>query len=170
MVFSLQLQFERISGFPRGTLSNLLADAYSFDRRYEQHCHLDWAEFDRFFFDHSQIADRCGFLTILGGEVIGFVTWDPRSMPEYAIVGHNCIAAKHKENGYGKVQLLEAVCRIRQDGAEKIVVTTDDCLIAAQRMYESAGFTLRGKRTNGDVSSFIREFFDYELCLKEGVS
>ena len=43
---------------------------------------------------------------------IGFVVWDPRNMPEYVEIGDNCIVPKHKGNGYGKLQLQEAINEI----------------------------------------------------------
>jgi ribosomal protein S18 acetylase RimI-like enzyme len=74
-----------------------------------------------------------GFITTLNDEAIGFIVWDPRNIPEYVEIGHNCIASKYKGNGYGKMQLQEAVNIITQNDVRKIIVTTDDDLIAAQR-------------------------------------
>lgn len=61
-------------------------------------------------------------------------------MPEYVEIGHNCIASKYKSNGYGKLQLQEAINRISPNNVMKIIVTTNDNLIPAKRMYESVGF------------------------------
>lgn len=44
----MSIEFSKISLFERGTLLELLKDAYSFDRRYEQSCLEDWQEFDNF--------------------------------------------------------------------------------------------------------------------------
>lgn len=157
----MNIEFKKVSGFNRGILFTLLKDAYSFDRRYEEKCHSDWQDFDNFFFDHLQIADKCGFITTLNDEAIGFVSWDPRNMPEYAEIGHNCIASKHKSNGYGKIQLQEAINRIIQNNVEKIIVTTDNDLISAQRTYESVGFTMYQKRKNQNMEDFVDEHIDY---------
>ena len=133
----MPLEFRKISEFRRGTLAALLTDAYSFDCRCAQYWSADWREFDDFFFEHLQIADRYGFITVLDGEAIGLASWDPRLRPEYVEIGHNCIAAKYKGHGYGKVQLQEAVDRIsRYDNLGKIIVTTNGLLLPAQRMYE----------------------------------
>lgn len=74
----MPLEFRKISEFRRGTLAALLTDAYSFDCRCAQYWSADWREFDDFFFEHLQIADRYGFITVLDGEAIGLASWDPR--------------------------------------------------------------------------------------------
>jgi ribosomal protein S18 acetylase RimI-like enzyme len=157
----MSIEFKKVSDFNRGILFELLKDTYSFDCRYQQSCNSDWQVLDSFFFDNLQIADKYGFITTLNDEAIGFVSWDPRNMPEYAEIGHNCIASKHKSNGYGKIQLQEAVNRITQDNVRKIIVTTNNDLIPAQRMYESVGFTIYQKRENQNIADFVGEHIDY---------
>lgn len=157
----MRVKFNKVSGFHRGIIFKLLADAYSFDRRYEHRCNSDWQKLDDFFFDNLQIADKYGFITTLNDEPIGFVSWDPRNMPEYAEIGHNCIASRYKSKGYGKIQLQEAVNRIIQHEVRRIVVTTDDDLIPAQRMYESVGFTMHQRRKNLDMADFVEGHIDY---------
>lgn len=159
------IEFKKVSNFNRGLLFELLKDAYSFDCRYEQTYSSDWQAFDNFFFDNLQIADKYGFITTLNDEAIGFASWNPRNMPEYAEIGHNCITSKHKGNGYSKMQLQEAVNRITQNDVRKIIVTTNDDLIPAQRMYESVGFTIYQKRKNKDIAGFVREYIDYVYFL-----
>ena len=39
----------------------------------------NWKETDDFFYDNPEIAEKFGLVTCLDGEVIGFVTWDPRN-------------------------------------------------------------------------------------------
>lgn len=161
----MNVEFRKVSDFKRGILFELLKDAYSFDGRYEQNFHSDWQAFDDFFFDYLQIADQYGFVTTLADEAIGFVSWDPRKMPEYVEIGHNCVASKHKGNGYGKVQLQEAFNRIVQNDVRKIIVTTNDDLIPAQRMYESVGFTRYQQRKNQNSEDFVGEYIDYVYFL-----
>ncbi|MEK4007608.1 GNAT family N-acetyltransferase [Paenibacillus sp. FSL H3-0333] len=157
----MSIEFSKISLFERGTLLELLKDAYSFDRRYEQSCLEDWQEFDIFFFDNLQIADKYGFMTTLHGKAIGFVSWDPRQMPRYAEIGHNCIATAYKGKGYSTLQLQEAVDRILRNEVGQIRVTTNDDLIPAQRMYECVGFVLQQKRHMGPDSVLKGEHWDY---------
>lgn len=147
----MNIEYNKMSNFKRGKLLELLTDAYSFDFKYEQFCKSDWKTFDDFFFDNLHIADICGFITTLNNEAIGFVSWDPRNMPDYVEIGHNCIVSKYKGNGYGKMQLQEAVNRISQNDVKKIIVTTNNDLIPAQRMYEKVGFKLDRERQCKEV-------------------
>ncbi|MBL4938573.1 GNAT family N-acetyltransferase [Clostridium sp. YIM B02515] len=161
----MSFKFKKVRDFNRGILFELLKDAYSFDCRYEQRWYSNWRDCDNFFFDNLHIADKCGFITTLNDEAIGFVVWDPRNIPEYAEIGHNCIASKYKSNGYGKIQLQEAVNRIIQNDVKKIVVTTNDDLISAQRMYESIGFKIYKKRKEQNIADFVGEHIDYVYFL-----
>jgi len=158
------LEFRKISDFERGILYSLLEDAYSFDERCKKYWGADWKEFDRFFYDHLEIADKYGFLTVLNNEPIGHISWDPRNMPAYVEIGHNCIAAEQKGNGYGKIQLCEALRRIRTyPDLKKIIVTTNELLIPAQKNYESAGFRALQKRENTGTAAFSGACIEYEI-------
>ena len=136
----MDIKFNKVSEFNRGILYDLLSDAYSFDDSIIEVCKERWREDDNFFFDNLQIADSCGFVTTLNDEAIGIIFWDPRNMPEYAIIGDNCIITKHKGKGYGKWQLREAIRRITQNDVKKVFVSTNNDLIPAQRNYEGVGF------------------------------
>jgi len=161
----LSLIFEKISSFDRGILYRLLVDGYSFDNRWKSYFEKDWLEFDDFFFNHLDIANKYGFITVLDGEPIGHISWDPRNMPEYVTLGHNCIASKYKGKGYGKRQLQEAIDRIRQyDGLQKIIVGTNSNLIAPHN-YESVGFKLCQRRKNETETEFSGDYLDYEMIL-----
>lgn len=136
----MEWSFQKITLFPRGTLAALLRDAYSFDSRWEVAYGGSWREFDAFFFDHPEIADRCGFFSVLDGVPIGFVSWDPRRLPESVEIGHNCIRSGWKGRGLGTRQMQEAIRRISVARPRKIFVVTSAPLLPAQRMYERAGF------------------------------
>ena len=136
----MDIEFKKVTEFPRGTLAALLRDGYSYEPKFEHYWQEQWQEFDDFFYDNPRIADKYGFITVLNDKPIGLVSWDPRNLPEYAEVGHNCIATKYKGNGYGKRQMREAVNRIVAQGAKKIIVWTNEKLVAAQRTYEGVGF------------------------------
>lgn len=156
----MSIEFKKISQFQQGTLYRLLCAAYAYDRRYQNKDDLNWREADRFFYDNPAIADSCGFITVFEKEAIGFACWDPRNLPACAEIGHNCISSGYKGRGYGKLQLREALKRIRERGPEKIIVTTNTDLIPARHMYESVGFTA--------VRTWKSEYFehiDYELYL-----
>ena len=161
----MSIEFKKVSDFNRGILFELLKDSYSFDYRYEESWYSNWQACDNFSFDNLQIADKYGFITTRNDEAIGFVSWNPRNIPEYAEIGYNCIASKHKSNGYGKIQLQEAVDRITQNDVKKIIVTTNDDLIPAQRMYEGVVFKIHQKKTNQKIADFTSEHIDYVYYL-----
>lgn len=155
----MALTFESILSFPRGTLRDLLIDAYSFDPRYRAQCGGDWRQFDDFFYDHPAIAEKYGFITALDGAPVGHISWDPRHLPAYAEIGHNCIISSQKGKGCGKIQLAEAVRRIRLCPVEKIIVSTNSDLISAQRNYESVGFKL----VRRDAGALPDLFYEYRV-------
>ena len=155
----MSIEFRKITGFPRGTLSDMLADAYSSDPRWAAENSGDWKAFDDFFFDHPEIAEKYGFVTVVDGESAGFVTWDPRRRPEYEEIGYNCILCRYQRRGYGTLQLQEAVRRILPDRPKKIIVTTNASLVPAQKMYERVGFRKVSERPS---SSFAGASIEYE--------
>lgn len=159
----MDIEFKKTTEFSRGLILDLLKDAYSFDLRYEQCWEENWQETDYLLFNNRQIAERFSFVTSLNGEPIGFIVWDPRNMPAYAEIGHNCIRTKYKGNEFGKLQLGEAIRRIYKMGTNKIIVTTNGSLIPAQKNYENMGFQLMRRRINLDNPEVAGEYLDYEL-------
>ena len=162
----MEIDFKKITEFPRGTLAALLKDGYSFDTRLEGYWQSQWQEFDDFFYDNTHIAETCGFMTVLGGEAIGFVTWHPSIKNKTAEVGHNCIATKYKGKGYGKLQMREAVKRIIEQGAKMITVWTNERLVPAQRTYESAGFKFVEKSEEPICPECAGQRIHYEIIVK----
>lgn len=157
------LNFRKFSEFSRGTLYDILRDAYSYDSRNIKIWNQNWLESDRFFYDNLDIADKCGLVTCMNDYPIGFVTWDPRNSPEYVEIGHNGIRSKYKRKGYGRCQLQEAIRRIRlYDGLKKIIVCTNSNLVATKN-YESVGFTLYDRKINYSDSAYTGDFLYYEL-------
>ena len=160
-----KVEFKKFSDFPRGTMYDILVDAYSFDPRNRQIWDSNWKESDDFFYDHPEIADQYGLITCLQGEPIGFVTWDPRNRPAYVEIGHNGIREKYKGRGYGHLQLEEALRRIRTyEGLKRIIVCTNSSLVAP-RNYESVGFVLYDRKPNETESSFTGDYLWYEIIL-----
>lgn len=161
----MDIEFRKITEFPRGTLLNLLREGYSFEHRFERDCLTQWEEFDNFFYDNPHIAEFSGFMTVLGDIPIGFVSWNPTNIPVSAEIGHNCIALKYKGNGYGKRQMQEAVRRIIAQGAKKIVVTTNEILVPAQHTYESAGFKFVNKSEEPYNAEYAGMRINYEMIV-----
>ena len=162
----MDIGFRKITDFPRGTLCDLLKEGYSFEQRFERDCLDQWQEFDKFFYDNPHIAEFSGFMTVLSDVAIGFVSWNPTNIPISAEIGHNCIAAKYKGNGYGKQQMQEAVRRIIAQGAKKIIVTTNEILIPAQRTYERAGFKFINKSEEPNNAEYAGMRINYEIIVK----
>lgn len=161
----MDIEFRKITEFPRGTLAVLLKDGYSFEPRFGTYWKNQWIEFDSFFYDNPNIADFSGFMTVLNGEPIGFVSWNPTHLPDFTEVGHNCIATKYKGKGYGKAQMLEAVRRIKEQGAKKIIVCTNERLVPAQHTYESVGFRLVKKSEEPTCPEYAGQRIHYEIIV-----
>ena len=117
------------------------------------------------FYDNPHIADFSGFMTVLEGKPIGFVSWNPTNLPESTDIGHNCILTKYKGKGYGKRQMREAVQRIIAQGAQKIVVWTNQVCVPAQHTYESAGFQFV-KKSEEPFSEYAGQRIHYEIIVK----
>lgn len=158
------ITFRPITDFPRGTLYHQLMDAYSFHDSCCQYWHNDWIAYDDFFYENPSIAENFGFVTVLDGTPIGHISWDPRNRPDYVIIGHNCILTQYKGKGYGKMQLQEALLRIKTCGVKKILVGTNTLFLSAQKNYESVGFVKIGERENTETP-FAGKYIDYELLL-----
>jgi len=159
--------FRKITEFPRGTLHDILVDAYSFDSRNRAIWDENWHEFDDFFYDNPQIAEKYGLVTCVDDVPIGFVTWDPRNRPEYVEIGHNGIRTAYKRKGYGRMQLEEALRRIRAyEGLKRIIVCTNSEFVAT-RNYESVGFQLYDRKPNDTESAYTGDYLYYEIGLTE---
>ena len=161
------IELKKISEFSRCTLYNQLIDAYSFNDECRKIWDASWKEYDNYFYDNLDIVDEYSFITILDGEAIGHISWDSRHRPDYVRIGHNCIITKYKGKGYGRIQLEEAIRRIKEyDELKKIVVTTNEFLIPARRNYESVGFVKVCERENKETP-FSGNYIDYEIVLKK---
>lgn len=159
--------YRKITEFPRGTLYEILVDAYSFDSRNRAIWDENWREFDDFFYDNPQIAEKYGFVTCMDDVPIGFVTWDPRNRPEYVEIGHNGIRTAYKRKGYGRMQLEEALRQIRTyEGLKRIIVCTNSELVAT-RNYESVGFQRYDRKPNDTESAYTGDYLYYEIKLTE---
>ena len=160
------LIFRSLLDFPRGTLYDILCDAYSYDARNRELWDENWRESDSFFYDNPQIAEKYCLVSCLDGIAIGFVCWDPRHLPVYVEIGHNGIREAWKRCGFGRRQLEEALRRIREyDGLEKIIVRTNSNL-AAVHNYEAAGFRLVRREKNDTESAYTGDDLYYEIRLK----
>ena len=129
----------------RGQIYHLLEKSY-YDWPEAEKWKKDWIEYDSYVFDNPLTVGKCGAVTLIGDSPIGFVSWDPRNYPEFAIIGHNCILQEYRRNGFGTSQIQYACNQFINQGFEKARVSTgiDTYFKPARKMYESVGF----KRTD----------------------
>lgn len=62
--------------------------------------------------------------------------------------------------------MQEAVKRIIAQGAEKIIVTTNEILIPAQHIYENAGFNFVDKCEESNIAEYAGIRINYELIVR----
>jgi GNAT superfamily N-acetyltransferase len=139
------LTFESITEHKPGLIEWLLAESFAgmaADEAEQERCRLKWREADRETFENPETVGRCTFVTCLGGEPIGFGSFDPRGGPEVGIIGLNCILPAYRGQGFGKRQMEEILRRLTALNIRKAVVTTGEhaFFATAQRMYLSCGF------------------------------
>lgn len=160
------IEFKSLADFPRGTMFDLLCDAYAFDPRNRMIWEQSWKESDDFFYDNPAIAQKYSIVTCVDGKPIGFVTWDPRHRPDYVEIGHNGVRGAYKRQGFGKMQLMEALRRIHEyEELQRIIVSTNSNFVAV-RNYESVGFVLYERQLNNTESAFAGDYLFYEIRLK----
>lgn len=156
----------KFSNYQKGLIYQLLENAYSYDSNFKKDFDSNWRDCDDFFYTNLNIADECGFVTTVDDTPIGFICWDPRNIPEYVELGHNCIIPQYKGLKLGKLQLQEAVRRITTKRVKVIRVTTNEMLLPAQKNYESVGFKLKRKRDADIGKEYLGLLMDYELEVK----
>jgi ribosomal protein S18 acetylase RimI-like enzyme len=129
--------------FPPGTLAGMLTAAYAANEEITAANREDWRVFDAFVYEHLAVMENCGFVSMLGSEPVGFVTWDPRGLPDEVKIGHNCILPAYRGRGLGREQLGAALERIRARRPACVTVITGSTpfYLPARRMYEALGFT-----------------------------
>lgn len=82
-------------------------------------------------------------------------------MPEFGIIGHNCILPEFRGKGIGKQQILEIIKRFSSVGTKKAKVSTcsHSFFLPARRMYISCGFIeINRKPWDNDSSHDIIEY------------
>ena len=140
------LTFSPPSDFEPGTIERLLRESYaSIQPQLSKH---DWKKLIKHFSDfeqevslHPEIA-RCTFISVDRDIPIGLGAYDPRKRPALGIIGDNVILPSARGKGYGKLQLLEILRRLKDMGVLKVRVSTGDhpFFVSAQKNYQSVGF------------------------------
>ena len=103
----------------------------------------DWLRFDSEAFANPETIGVCVFVTVMGGDVVGFGSYDPRQAPMLGIVGHNCVVPEFRGLSFGRRQIEEILRRFRDRGIVRASVQTGDhpFFVPAQRMYLASGFS-----------------------------
>lgn len=97
------------------------------------------------------LRDGGAFVTYLGDTPIGYGSPHLTESPTLGVVGYNCIMPEFRCRGYGRMQLLEIVRRLKARAAESIEATTSlhPFFLPARRMYVACGFKESRTRTAG---------------------
>jgi GNAT superfamily N-acetyltransferase len=140
------LTFAPISRFAPGALADLIRRSYAeLVEKWPAHWEGEsakWDDFDREAFGYPETIGRCVFVSCLNGEPVGLASFDPRQAPQYGVVGQNVILPEFRGRGFGKLQILQVLSRLRERGIATARVTTSEhpFFLPALRMYESLGF------------------------------
>jgi RimJ/RimL family protein N-acetyltransferase len=157
------MNIKKFSETPEGTLYKSLIDAYSEFPELTDFFKDSWQDFDKFVYSSLSFMDYNGFVTLDDNVVIGFMSWDPRGLPESVEIGHNCIIKNYQGKGYGKEQLLLGLEMIKNLKPKTILVKTGnvDFFKPAQSMYTSAGFKFKSIIMKDNL--LVPEVIEYEL-------
>lgn len=155
----------KFSEAPEGTLSGLLVDFYAAFPEFVAANVAGWKAFDAFVYSRLSIMDQCGFLSLENEILIGFISWDPRNLPESIEIGHNGVIREYQGRGKGKEQLMSAMAMMSALKPRKIMVKTGNIpfFLPARRMYESVGFAKNKVEKRDDP--LVPEVIEYGLLL-----
>ncbi len=164
----MNIKFKSPFEFKPGIIVSLLersyAQIFSSDSKYWNQEKEKWTEFDKEVFQHPDTVGACVFLTLADDQLAGFGSYDNRPMPEFGIIGHNCILPEFRGRGHGKQQICEILNRFRSMGIKKAKVTTcsHPFFAPAQRLYISCGFIEINRRpwdmdSSQDIIEYERE-------------
>ena len=138
----LELRFMPSDLAPQGTVLEIIEASYRdylacFPEIWTRE-QKGWKELDQL---AAEIPGTWIFLSCCADKIVGMASFDPRNFPK-AIIGHNCIIPEFRGRGFGKLQVVELLRRIKERSFTEIEVTTgdDDFFEAARRMYKSCGF------------------------------
>lgn len=162
-------EFTAIVNYPPGIISSLLRESYvaltQADLRWKEEVH-QFDGYDREVFAFPNTVGACLFITVIDARPVGFASWDPRMLPKYAVIGHNCILPEFRGHGLGQLQIQTVLLRLQLLKAETVKVTTCNhpFFIPAQRMYVACGFR-EVRRFISNISSNEIEIIEYEKSL-----
>ena len=142
--------YKNILEFERGTFYKLLCESYKelLERMpdYKNEYKNNWKKFDYNIFNNPNTIGKYVLVSVVNENPIGFVSWDPRRVPESGEIGQNCIISAYRGNGYGKLQIQKVLSIFQNESTKDAKVTTADHPFydAAKKMYLSCGFKEAG--------------------------
>lgn len=166
----MSIKFKSPLEYRPGIIVSLLeqsyADIMSSDQEYWNQAREKWEEFDKEVFQFPNSVGACVFMTLADGQLVGFGSYDPRQMPAFGIIGHNCILPKLRRRGYGKQQIFEILNRFRsmKINTAKVSTCSHPFFRPAQLMYISCGFIEISRRPW--KNDFSRDLVEYEQEIR----
>ena len=166
------LFFEPISLFPPGTLADIVGRSYAELLEKWPDGWTDeprkWADLDRYAYAFPDSVGRCFFISRLGGEIAGMASFDPRPGPAYGIVGQNCVLPAFRGRGFGKLQVLEVLRRLKEREMRAARVTTSEhpFFVPALRMYRSLSFKDIRRRYSGPDRRYRLIELEMDLAVR----
>jgi GNAT superfamily N-acetyltransferase len=139
------IEFKKFGKYHEGIIFSLLSRSYQayfqYDPKIEAVWKQAWAEYDQSVFENPETVGASGFISSIGGCVIGFASWDPRQYP-CGVIGHNCVLPKFRGKGYGVAQVKEVLRILKGSGFREVEVTTGahEFFQPAQKVYKACGF------------------------------
>lgn len=159
------IQFTPFSQHSPGQLFEMLMMCYAALPEIVKVEKASWEAYDYSVFSNPDTIGKCGFVSCLKEQPIGFASWDPRNHPDYVIIGHNCILPEFQRRGFGRLQVIEMLKRFETMKFQVVKVTTGSMpfFSPAQRMYFSCGFNETGREPHKIIPGF--EIIHYKKDL-----
>lgn len=157
------LIFNKIDKYEPGIIYRLLSISY--EEMLDEQLKQKFQQFDKEVFDNPDTIGACTFIISLSSDAIGMASYDPRLAPEQAIVGHNCVLPQYRNNGYGKIQILEIIKRLKLRNVCRILVSTSEnpFFEPAQKIYISCGFTELERKKRQPQDQYKTIYYELKL-------
>jgi GNAT superfamily N-acetyltransferase len=127
----------------------------------------NWERYDLDVFQNPETIGACVFLSWVEDQLVGFGSFDPRQIPEFGILGYNCILPEFRGNGFGNRQIHEILARFQSMGIHIAKVSTCEhpFFVPAQRMYLSCGLEEKQRIIKPDNPKY--RVIEYEMTIRE---
>lgn len=158
-----QLTFRSAAEYDPGTVYAILAQCYTdiLDTALRD----SLSRFDREVFAAPDTVGACAFISSVGGQTVGFFSYDPRQGPAIGIVGHNGVLPPFQGRGYGTEQILDILrlFTLRRFARARVSTGGHPFFMPARRMYEKCGFRVSGSTPVGDRSPYATVHYERPL-------